>query len=135
MASTNAANRPTGVSQPKSALNRCYSLHHIDTVHPGDEERYDPPEESRAATPRPSSDHTLRDVENNATSNAEKRAQGSTVNSDLRLRTRSSNVPAEIREWKNDIVTYDSKTDPENPKNWTFKRKCFVTALFGLTTS
>jgi DHA1 family multidrug resistance protein-like MFS transporter len=44
-------------------------------------------------------------------------------------------IPAEERPWKNDIVTFDSKDDPQNPKNWSYRRKAFVTMLFGLTTS
>jgi hypothetical protein len=28
-----------------------------------------------------------------------------------------SELPAEARSWEDDIVTFDSKTDPENPKN------------------
>ena len=46
----------------------------------------------------------------------------------------SSMHPAE-RPWENDIVTYDSEDDPQNPKNWSYGRKAFVTMLFGLTTS
>ncbi|KIM78033.1 hypothetical protein PILCRDRAFT_76019 [Piloderma croceum F 1598] len=50
-------------------------------------------------------------------------------------RTRSlCTISAEERPWKNDIVTFDSKDDPQNPKNWSYRRKAFVTMLFGLTT-
>ncbi|GEM08011.1 MFS multidrug transporter [Rhodotorula toruloides] len=38
------------------------------------------------------------------------------------------------RKWKNDVVTFDSKDDPANPKNWTFRRRYFLVALLGLTT-
>ncbi|BGP00348.1 hypothetical protein NBRC10513v2_004573 [Rhodotorula toruloides] len=38
------------------------------------------------------------------------------------------------RQWKNDVVTFDSKDDPANPKNWTFRRRYFLVALLGMTT-
>ena len=41
----------------------------------------------------------------------------------------------EERQWGNDVVTFDSTDDPQNPKNWSYRRKAFVTMLFGLTSS
>ncbi|EIN08811.1 MFS general substrate transporter [Punctularia strigosozonata HHB-11173 SS5] len=31
-------------------------------------------------------------------------------------------------------IRFDSKTDSENPKNWSFRRKVLITMLYGLTT-
>jgi hypothetical protein len=47
----------------------------------------------------------------------------------------SSAMSREEGQWKNGIVTFDSKADPQNPKNWSYGRKAFVTMLLGLTTS
>ncbi|GAA6006447.1 MFS transporter [Rhodotorula paludigena] len=40
----------------------------------------------------------------------------------------------ETREWKDDVVTFDSKDDPANPKNWTMRRRYLLVALLGFTT-
>ncbi|CAD6588223.1 MAG: hypothetical protein CYPHOPRED_004316 [Cyphobasidiales sp. Tagirdzhanova-0007] len=40
----------------------------------------------------------------------------------------------ETRKWKDDIITFDSRDDPANPKNWPYSRKVFVTGLYGMTT-
>ncbi|GAA5910879.1 hypothetical protein JCM5296_002558 [Sporobolomyces johnsonii] len=49
-------------------------------------------------------------------------------------RTKSEMVPAEERNWKDDIVGWDSRDDPANPKNWSFRRRYLITALLGATT-
>lgn len=57
-----------------------------------------------------------------------RRRQGSAI-------TRSqSHVPAEEREWKDDIVTFDTRDDPANPKNWSQRRKISATFLYGMST-
>ncbi|GHJ84329.1 hypothetical protein NliqN6_0731 [Naganishia liquefaciens] len=38
------------------------------------------------------------------------------------------------RKWKDDIVTFNTKDDPDNPKNWSYRRKVLITMLFGTTT-
>lgn len=38
------------------------------------------------------------------------------------------------REWENDVVTWDSDDDPENPMNWPRSKKMRVTMLMGITT-
>jgi len=63
----------------------------------------------------------------------EKDTEGAIID---RSQTRSfSTIPVEELPWKDDIVTFDSQDDPQNPKNWSLRRKAFVTMLFGLTTS
>lgn len=47
---------------------------------------------------------------------------------------KESYVAPEIRVWKNDIITFDTKDDPQNPMNWPYRKKIIVTMLFGLTT-
>ncbi|GAA5988009.1 hypothetical protein JCM10908_002028 [Rhodotorula pacifica] len=42
--------------------------------------------------------------------------------------------PPETRKWANDIVTFNSKDDPANPKNWSFRRRYALVALLGITT-
>jgi hypothetical protein len=107
-------------------------LHHIDTSHPPDDDELHDPIDSVAHTPRRSSSHqTIPDVQHERVS--EKDMESAMMR---RSRTRSlCTTPAEERPWKNDIVTFDSKDDPQNPKNWSYRRKAFVTMLFGLTTS
>lgn len=34
----------------------------------------------------------------------------------------------ETREWKDNIVTFNSKDDPENPQNWPYRKKVLVTS-------
>lgn len=63
---------------------------------------------------------------------------GMDLRSDTKLaagRTSFSSMPPAERPWENDIVTFDSEDDPQNPKNWSYGRKAFVTMLLGLTTS
>jgi hypothetical protein len=51
-------------------------------------------------------------------------------------RTKSSRtLTPEERQWRDDVVTFDSADDPQNPKNWSYRRKAFVTMLFGVTSS
>jgi hypothetical protein len=112
-----------------SSLHRCVSLHHIDMSHPPDDEELHDPIDSAAYTPRRSSSGQTIQYE----TVVEKDMEGAIID---KSRTRSfSTIPAEKLPWKNDIVTFDSKDDPQNPKNWSFRRKAFVTVLFGLTTS
>ncbi|KAF8494535.1 major facilitator superfamily domain-containing protein [Gautieria morchelliformis] len=46
----------------------------------------------------------------------------------------SDKISPELRSWPDDIVSFDSKNDPQNPKNWSSRKKVFVTMLFGMTT-
>jgi len=104
-------------------------LHHIDTSHPPDDEELHDPLDSVAHTPRHSSSGQT--IQHERVS--EKDVEGAMMR---KSRTRSlCTIPAEERPWKNDIVTFDSKDDPQNPKNWSYRHKAFVTMLFGLTTS
>ncbi|GAA6014232.1 hypothetical protein JCM8202_005200 [Rhodotorula sphaerocarpa] len=48
--------------------------------------------------------------------------------------TRWEDQPPEERDWPNDIVTFNSKDDPANPKNWSFHRRYALVALLGTTT-
>lgn len=36
--------------------------------------------------------------------------------------------------WEDDLVDWDSPTDPANPRNWPLRKKIRVTAQLGLTT-
>jgi MFS transporter, DHA1 family, multidrug resistance protein len=95
---------------------------HVDACHlPDDDERHHPSSElpTGAATPvrrhssdRPSDERTLADEANK--NDLEKGA---------RRRTREQEkgrIPPEERAWEDDIVTFDSKTDPQNPKNVSY---------------
>lgn len=62
---------------------------------------------------------------------------GVTAEGDLKRRKTEKNqsdVAAEHRDWADNVVMFDSKTDPANPKNWPFRRKVAITLLFGITT-
>ena len=50
-------------------------------------------------------------------------------------RVPTSQIPAAERDWPEDIVSFDSRQDRENPKNWPIRHKYAVTMMFGLTTS
>lgn len=50
-------------------------------------------------------------------------------------RRRTMTLPAEERDWVDNIVLWDSKDDPANPKNWSMRRRFGITMLFGMTTS
>ncbi|KZO98541.1 MFS general substrate transporter [Calocera viscosa TUFC12733] len=52
----------------------------------------------------------------------------------LKKKERGSELPPEESDWPEDVVTFDSKTDPSNPKNWSLRRKGMATMLFGMTT-
>ncbi|GAA6040011.1 hypothetical protein JCM8097_004737 [Rhodosporidiobolus ruineniae] len=43
-------------------------------------------------------------------------------------------VSAEERQWKGDVVSWDSEDDPANPKNWAFNYRYLIVALLGMTT-
>lgn len=113
---------------------------HIDSSHiPDDQERHVPPTPSL-----PSSPAEERDFE----------AQPHDVEKNLRKKSSSNDYSSpETRHWPDDIVTFDSKTDLENPKNvsvspftyinsttltltpkWSFRKKAVVTMLLGMTT-
>jgi hypothetical protein len=107
------------------------ALDHIDTSHPPDDEERHDPIDSVVPTPRPSSS-----PETIADGQQEKDQDTNLEAAKRRSRTTSlCTIPPEERPWRNDIVTFDSKDDPQNPKNWSFGRKASVTMLFGLTTS
>lgn len=69
----------------------------------------------------------LRSRKGAPTEEAEKRASRNSSDGE------KSADPA-TRRWKNDVVTFDSKDDLANPKNWSFRRRYFLVALLGLTT-
>jgi hypothetical protein len=97
--------------------------------HPPDDEELHDPINSAAYTPRRSSSGQIIQDE----TVVEKDTEGAIID---RSQTRSfDTIPAKELPWKNDIVTFDSEDDPQNPKNWSLRRKAFVTMLFGLTTS
>lgn len=52
----------------------------------------------------------------------------------IKRRKTQAGVPAEKREWPDNIVTFDSPDDPCNPKNWPSRKKIIITMLFGMTT-
>ena len=58
----------------------------------------------------------------------------STPQQGIKRRKTQAGVPAEKREWPDNIVTFDSEQDPANPKNWTPRKKVIITMLFGMTT-
>lgn len=94
--------------------------HHIDGYHdPTDDPSRHHPQDEDTRTPTPVND---------SLDSAEK-------GSIKRVRSRKgSYVPPEVRVWKDDIVTFDTKDDSQNPMNWPYRHKVFVTLLFGLTT-
>jgi hypothetical protein len=100
----------------------------VDTLHPSDDEKlYDTNNTILPASYRvcPSLLNTVSGVK-----------QEKDVNKDLEADTKSSHkVPPEELLWENDVVTYDSIDDPQNPRNWSIRRKAFVTMLLSLTTS
>jgi hypothetical protein len=62
--------------------------------------------------------------------------KGNNVRQRKRAETQASGKwqDPETRAWKDDIVTFNSKDDPENPQNWPYRRKVTVVALYGMTT-
>lgn len=52
----------------------------------------------------------------------------------MRRRRADSKGPPETREWPDNVVAFDNKADPQNPKNWSPRRKTVMTMLFGLST-
>ncbi|GAA5978913.1 hypothetical protein JCM11641_000091 [Rhodosporidiobolus odoratus] len=124
-------------------------LQHIDSFAlRGEESPYATPVPTRPPSLAGSSDRTRagdHEPENEVDSEGEQgdaeRAQRKRderdVEKGLRHRAREEDqekVPPEEREWKGDVVGWDSKDDPANPKNWSFRRRYLVVALLGMTT-
>jgi hypothetical protein len=108
-----------------SSFRRGVALHNIDILHsPNDEDLHHPidnpgPTSWPSSSPQQEKHHMEKDLEGVGMQ---------------RLDTKLSNTPEE-KLWEDDIVTFDSKDDPQNPKNWSYGRKASVTMLFGLTSS
>ncbi|KZT61632.1 MFS general substrate transporter [Calocera cornea HHB12733] len=136
---------------------RRVATNHIDACHlPDEEERHAPPTGANTPDPYPSPDpdpelEAGADQEDPRASNdrtlvdvglggelekggKRRRPEGEGSNGGGERRRKGEDVPPEERDWVDDVVTFDSKTDPQNPKNWSLRRKGMATMLFGLTT-
>ncbi|KAI5475168.1 MFS multidrug transporter [Pseudohyphozyma bogoriensis] len=112
-------------------LQGSYPLQHVDSIPlPGEDENHNP-SDTPAPTPGVSRVNTsnfngnegkLHDLE-----------KGPELHGGASL-GREVTVPAEVREWKDNIVLWDSKTDPENPKNWSFGRRYMLVIILGVLT-
>lgn len=84
-----------------------------------------------------SSDRTLQEEPTNevdATEGRRRIGEKSNATNNLNNAEKGQAISPQDRSWKDDIVTFDSKDDPQNPKNWSYNRKVLTTFLYGSTT-
>ncbi|GAA6019837.1 hypothetical protein JCM10207_003716 [Rhodosporidiobolus poonsookiae] len=128
-------------------------LHHIDSFQLRGEDETQSAVPSRAASPAPSAtrESDVTAAEQNEEHDAETaqrrqdelgQAEKGEAAGGLKKRGGAARegekgeelVPAEERQWKGDVVSWDSKDDPANPKNWSFTRRYLLVATLGATT-
>ncbi|EIM92287.1 MFS general substrate transporter [Stereum hirsutum FP-91666 SS1] len=90
------------------------------------------PDEGADHDPDNDENHEDRDGEQTPVEDADREVVAKRERS--RIDEIQADLPPEERRWKDDIVTWDSKDDPENPQNWSYSYKVIVTVLFGMIT-
>ena len=122
----------TGLAEPTNM--RRMTSDHLDTVvvdphdnhHPLDEEDHQRQRPHRQ-TGDASSDRTLHipgkeQPDQKQAGNASDPEKGQLKKRDrAATQTTQPSIDPETREWKDDIITFDSKDDPANPKNWPYR--------------
>jgi hypothetical protein len=112
-------------------------VHQIDTSHPPNDKELHDPFGGTVPTPlRSPSPLTIADGQQQEKYQEKDTERDLEATIKQRFKTKSSSaLGPEEQLWDNDIVTFDSKDDPQNPKNWSPRRKALVIMLFGLTSS
>ncbi|BGP17112.1 hypothetical protein JCM10213_003891 [Rhodosporidiobolus nylandii] len=139
---------PTAPSARRATTGyRGQHIQHIDSFPlRGEDSPYATPAPTRPGSPTGSSDRTAREDEGEggereSGGEGEARRKGLEGDVEKGLRKRKEGreeeeerVSPEEREWKGDVVGWDSKADPANPKNWTFRHRYLIVLLLGMTT-
>ncbi|BGP63206.1 hypothetical protein NBRC10512v2_004543 [Rhodotorula toruloides] len=136
--STSTAPR-TNPDNPRTRYQSGHVLDHIDSYVLRGEDTTHSPGESRLPSPPPSIRCGGGDGPGRREEEAEERTLTSGSGNGGAGRDGLDDAEKGLRSrkgagWKNDVVTFDSKDDPANPKNWTFRRRYFLVALLGMTT-
>jgi MFS transporter, DHA1 family, multidrug resistance protein len=113
-------------SQANSGALRRVPTDHVDACHlPDDDERHDPRTEpptgattpTRPGTPSHGDPASRHFSEERTLADRGADAEKGGVRRRSKSEPKQCQLPPEERAWEDDIVTFDSKTDPENPKN------------------